>query len=350
MRICVLSRNPRLYSTQRLVEAARERGHLASVLDTMAVAVRIGLRVTADPDPTQDGLPATADAHRRPANGPAPMLVEGTGTGLPRLLRLPPTDAIIPRIGSSVTTYGLAVVRQFEAAGVATTASSQAIAGSRDKLQSMQLLSEAGLPVPRTAVLAHPDVLFAAVEAVGGLPVIIKLIQGTQGRGVVLARYMSTVAAVLEQVSSRQRQVLVQEFIEEASGSDLRLIVVGNRCVAAMERRAPAGEFRSNLHRGGKGTAVVPDKEMVDLAVRAAEVHGLEVAGVDLIMSKRGPLVLEVNSSPGLEGIERVTGVDVAGAIVALVERKVAKEKQQQKRRSKRRVASKNHRRRSIKR
>lgn len=350
MKICVLSRNSRLYSTRRLVEAARERGHLVSVLDTLAVAVRIGLRMTADPSPLQEGMPEPADAYPYPVNGLAPMLVEGTKTGLPRLLRLPPADAIIPRIGASVTAYGLAVVRQFEAAGVITTATSQAIAGSRDKLQSMQLLSEVGLPVPRTAVLAHPDVLFAAVEAVGGLPVIIKLIQGTQGRGVVLARYMSTVEAVLEKVRSQQRQVLVQEFIEEAGGSDLRLIIVGNRCVAAMERRAPAGEFRSNLHRGGTGTAVTPDKAIVDLALRAAGAHGLDVAGVDLILSKRGPLVLEVNSSPGLEGIERVTGTDVAGAVVSLVERKVAKENQQQKRRSKHRIASKSRRRRSAKR
>lgn len=361
MRICVLSRNSRLYSTRRLVEAARERGHLVSVLDTMAVAVRIGWRrdgrppqlsnelVDVDVAADVDGVDGIHDGRPSLRSQP-PSLVKRTETGLHRIIHLPAVDAIIPRIGASVTAYGLAVVRQFEAAGVTTTATSQAIASSRDKLQSMQLLSEAGLPVPQTAVLAHPDVLFAAVEAVGGLPVIIKLVQGTQGRGVVLARYMSTVAAVLERVRSQQRQVLVQEFIEEAGGSDIRLIVVGNRCVAAMERHAPAGEFRSNLHLGGTGTAIVPEQSMTELAIRAAEVHGLEVAGVDLIVSRRGPLVLEVNSSPGLEGIERVTGIDVAGAIVALVERKVAKGNYQQKRRSKRRAASKSWRRRSEKR
>jgi ribosomal protein S6--L-glutamate ligase len=318
------------------MQAIRERGHQAAVLDTMAVAVRVGLG---------DGGLTRADyinVNIRVANGRDPnpepekrVPVGASERGLPRALRLPPVDALIPRIGASVTAYGLAVVRQFEATGVLTTASSRAIARSRDKLQSMQLMSQAGLPIPQTAVLAHPDMLFAAVEAVGGLPVIMKLIQGTQGRGVILARYISTVSAVLEKVRQHEQQVLVQEFIGEANGSDVRIIVVGDRCVAAMERHAPIGEFRSNLHRGGTATAVTLDARMAQLAVQAAQVHGLEVAGVDLILSDRGPLVLEVNSSPGLEGIEQATGVDVAGAIVSLLERKVRKEKRGKRRRVK---------------
>jgi ribosomal protein S6--L-glutamate ligase len=278
-------------------------------------------------------------ANVRVANGRDPnhkteerMATGASARGLPRALRLPPADALIPRIGASVTAYGLAVVRQFEAAGVLTTASSRAIARSRDKLQSMQLMSQAGLPIPQTAVLAHPEMLFAAVEAVGGLPVIMKLIQGTQGRGVILARYMSTVVAVLEKVREHQQQILVQEFIGEADGSDVRVIVAGDRCVAAMERSAPTGEFRSNLHRGGTATVVTLDARMAQLAVQAAQVHGLKVAGVDLIRSDRGPLVLEVNSSPGLEGIEQATGVDVAGAIVSLLERKLWKKKGRKRR------------------
>lgn len=326
VRICVLSRNPRLYSTRRLVQAARERGHQVVVLDTMAVAVRVGLG--------DARLRSIANGREPAPDGDRPGLL--AATGLPRAMRLPPADGLIPRIGASVTAYGLAVVRQFEAAGIPTTATSQAIACSRDKLQSMQLMNQAGLPIPKTAVLADPEVLFAAVEAVGGLPVIIKLIQGTQGRGVILARYLSTVAAVLEKVREQQQQVLVQEFISEANGRDVRIIVVGNRCVAAMERRAPVGEFRSNLHQGGTATAVILDPSMAELAVRAAEVHGLEVAGVDLILSNRGPLVLEVNSSPGLEGIERVTSVDVADAIITHLERQATVSKGRKKRKIRR--------------
>lgn len=299
MRIGILSRNPNLFSTRRLAAAARERGHLADIIDTTAIAVHIG-RGDLPPGETQHlvaRLPGTATA-----------------------TKLPVLDAIIPRIGTSVTFYGLAVVRQFETAGVLTTASSGAIACSRDKLQSLQVMAQAGLPIPRTAVVARPEALYAAVEAVGGLPAVVKLIHGTQGRGVFLAHHLATVSALLQRVAELNRQAIVQEFVAEAGGRDMRLIVVGRQCVAAMERQAPTGEFRANLHRGGTASAFRPDAATAELAVAAARAHGLGVAGVDLVPSHRGPLVLEVNSSPGLEGIEKVTGVDVAGEIIAYVE------------------------------
>lgn len=300
MRIGILSRNPKLFSTRRLAEAARERGHEASIIDTTAVAVHIG----------RTDLPP----------GEAQLLIGGV-TGLAGTAALPTLDAIIPRIGTSVTFYGLAVVRQFETAGIMTTASSAAIACSRDKLQSLQVMVQAGLPIPRTAVIALPDALYAAVEAVGGLPAVVKLIHGTQGRGVFLAHHLGTISAMLQRVAELNRQAIVQEFIAEAGGRDLRLIVVGNRCIAAMERTAPSGDFRANLHRGGTAKQFVPDAAMIALAVSAARAHGLSVAGVDLIPSNRGPLLLEVNSSPGLEGIEKATGVNVAAAIVEYVEK-----------------------------
>ena len=230
MRIGILSRNPALYSTQRLAAAARARGHQATVIDTTAVAVHIG----------RDDQPP----------GAAELLVGGL-PGLAATVQLPALDAIIPRIGASVTFYGLAVVRRFEAAGVLTTASADAIARSRDKLHSLQLMAQARLPIPRTAVVARPEDLYAAVQAVGGLPAVVKLIHGTQGRGVFLAHHLATVAAMLQRVEELNRQAIVQEFIAEASGRDQRLIIVDNHCVAAMERRAPDGEFRANLHRGG---------------------------------------------------------------------------------------------------
>lgn len=299
MRIGILSRNPSLYSTRRLLAAARERGHRAEVVDTTSVAVHLG-------------------GHGR-MPGESRRLVAGL-PGLAGTVELPPFDAIIPRIGTSVTFYGLAVVRQFEASGVLTTASSNAIACSRDKLQSLQVMSQAGLPIPRTAVVAQPEALYAAVEAVGGLPAVVKLIHGTQGRGVFLAHQLATVSAMLQRVAELNRQAIVQEFIAEAAGRDIRLIVVGRRSVAAMERQAPHGEFRANLHRGGTASPFEPDAAMIALAVAAAQAHGLAVAGVDLVPSQRGPLLLEVNSSPGLEGIEKATGVDVAGEIIEYVE------------------------------
>lgn len=299
MRIGILSRNPALYSTRRLAQAVRDRGHQAQVIDTTAVAVHLGA------------------ADNRPAG---PELLVSDPIGLAGVVPLPALDAVIPRIGTSVTFYGLAVVRQFETAGVITTASSDAIARSRDKLHSLQVMIQAGLPIPRTAVIARPEALFAAVNAVGGLPAVVKLIRGTQGRGVLLAHHLATVGAMLRRAEELQQQAIIQEFIAEAEGCDLRIIVVGDRCVAAMERRAPDGDFRANLHGGGTATPVTLDKATAALAVAAARAHGLGVAGVDLLRSRRGPLLLEVNSSPGLEGIEKATGVPVAEAIVEYLE------------------------------
>ena len=299
MRIGILSRNPALYSTRRLAQAIWGRGHQAHIIDTTTVAVHLGSSET------------------RP--GEAHLLVGGA-TGLAAVAPLPPLDAVIPRIGTSVTFYGLAVVRQFETARIITTASSDAIARSRDKLHSLQAMVQAGLPIPRTAVIARPEALFAAVNAVGGLPAVVKLIRGTQGRGVLLAHHLATISAMLRRAEELNQQAIIQEFIAEAEGCDLRVIVVGNRCVAAMERRAPPGDFRSNLHQGGSAVPVQLDRPTATLAVAAAQAHGLAVAGVDLLASRRGPLLLEVNSSPGLEGIEKTTGVSVAEEIVEYVE------------------------------
>jgi ribosomal protein S6--L-glutamate ligase len=236
---------------------------------------------------------------------------------------VPDVQAIIPRIGASITEYGVAVVRQFETQGLFSTATAQAIAQSRDKLHSLQLMSQANLPVPKTAVIAQPSAFFTAIEAVGGPPVIIKLVQGTQGKGVILAPNLQTAAYVLNKLRGMKRQALVQEFIAESEGRDIRIIVVGDECIAAMERRASPGDFRSNLHLGGTAVPVTPNAEMQQLALTAARLHGLHVAGVDILQSDRGPLLLEVNSSPGLEGIEDTTRVDIASAIIRLVERKV---------------------------
>ena len=300
MRIAILSRNPSLYSTRRLVQAARSRGHDVRVIDTLAVAVEMGLNLEG------------RSGHKVITSGPL---------GLTRTGHIPEVDAIIPRIGTSITLYGLAVVRQFEAMGVITTAVASAIACSRDKLHSLQRMSRCGLPIPRTAVIAQPKALFSAVHAVGGVPVVIKLIRGTQGKGVVLAKNLATAAAVLKQVHKAKQQALIQEYLAESHGRDTRIIVVGNRCIAAMERIASDDDFRANLHRGGTAVSFSPDKGISALAISATKAHGLAVAGVDLIHSQRGPLLLEVNSSPGLEGIEGVTGVDISSEIVTHLER-----------------------------
>lgn len=313
MKIGILSRNSNLYSTRRLLEAARLRGHEAYVIDTLAIAIEIGVK-----DESHTGIKVVA-AHQTP-RGKWGMLPDATTF-------LPQVEAIIPRIGSSITYYGLTVVRQFEAKGVLTTAASQAIAQSRDKLHSLQIMSQAGLPVPKTAVIIKPEALYSAIQAVGPPPVIVKLIQGTQGRGVILARNWQTTAAVLETLQAYKKQALVQEYVPEAKGRDTRIIVVGDRCVAAMTRIAAAGEFRANLHRGGTAVPATLDAETENLALTAARAHGLSVAGVDLIQSKRGPLLLEVNSSPGIEGIETVTGLDVAGEIIQFLEKQMEKSK-----------------------
>ncbi len=314
MKIGILSRNRSLYSTQRLVNAAQENGHVVSVIDTMSVVVEVGVKYRKD----TSGKVVT----------PIASSVR-TGRGIPinSISHLPQVDAIIPRIGTSITQYGLAVVRQFETIGVLTTANSRAIAQSRDKLHSLQVMSQAGLPTPRTAVVNHPSALYSAIHAVGGAPVVIKLIHGTQGRGVLLVPNLATAAVVLDKLRGAKRQALVQEFIEEARGKDLRIIVVGNRCVAAMTRIANDGEFRANLHLGGSAVPMTLDEQTKQLALDAARAHGLSVAGVDIIQSNRGPLLLEVNSSPGLEGIENVTKIDVASEIIQFLERAIKKHK-----------------------
>lgn len=304
MRIGILSRSRNLYSTDRLVTAARQRDHRVEVIDTVQAA-RL--------------LNATSAHSRR------------------RLRRaLPRVDGIIPRIGASITRLGVKVVHSYEARGVVTTAPSGGIGQSRDKLKSLTLMREARLPIPRTALVSDPNELSLAVDNVNGFPVVIKILKGTQGRGVILASNMATAQAVLSIFFRHgQRPILIQEFIAEADGCDLRLLVVGNRCVAAMQRSAPEGEFRANLHRGGIARTYSPDYETERLALQAAALHRLGVAGVDIIPSKRGPLLLEVNSSPGLEGIETTTKVDVAGEIVHFLEREW-KQRGKRRRRSRR--------------
>jgi ribosomal protein S6--L-glutamate ligase len=332
MKIGVLSRNQTLYSTRRLLEAGRARGHVMLVIDTLGIVVEMGMG-HADMGHADMGHADMGHADMGHTNmgqndhDPSMKKVSGqplVGGLVYPFVRLPQVEAIIPRIGASITDYGVAVVRQFEAAAVPTTASAEGIASSRDKLASLQLMSRAGLPVPRTAVLSQPRIFFSAVQAVGGPPVIIKLSQGTQGRGVILAPNYRTVEAVLHRLRRLNQPLLAQEFVAEAEGKDVRVIVVGDRCVAAMERIASDGEYRSNLHRGGTAVARQISPEIAQLARQAVQAHGLAVAGVDIIQSRRGPLLLEVNSSPGLEGIEQATQVDVATAIIKQLEKQLA--------------------------
>jgi len=296
MKIGILSRNAKLYSTRRLAQAARMRGHHVRVIDTMSMPVQVGEHPI-----TRLGRPA------------------------------PDVDAIIPRIGSTITFYGLAVVRQFDSAGVITTASAEAIARSRDKLHSLQMMSQFGLPTPTSTIVSSRENIWAAINIAGGLPVVVKLIRGTQGRGVFLATAMHTVESILNSVKLKREQILVQEYIEESRGTDIRVIVVGNRCVAAMRRKAAKGDFRSNLHRGGTATAVELDQHTRILASKAARAHGLGFCGVDLVESKRGPLILEVNSSPGLEGIETTTNIDVAAEVIRFLESEEKRQYHQQR-------------------
>jgi ribosomal protein S6--L-glutamate ligase len=287
MRLALLARNPGLYSHRRLVEAARARDHTIDVINTLHVHMNI--------------------------TSNRPVLRFGGKT-------LPLYDAVIPRIGASVTHYGLAVLRQFEMQGVFPLNESVAIGRSRDKLRALQLLARAGIGLPVTAFAHGPRKAEAVIQEVGGAPVVIKLVEGTQGMGVVLAETEASAKSVIEAFSAANVNILVQEYIAEAEGSDVRAFVVGGRVVAAMRRMGRPGEFRSNLHRGGAAEqANVSDEERTE-AVNAAAVLGLNVCGVDMLRSKRGPVVLEVNSSPGLKGIEEATGVDVAGQIIAFIE------------------------------
>lgn len=287
MKIALLSRNRRLYSTRRLIEAAEARSHKVQVIDVLRCYMNI--------------------QPRRPE-----IWYRGK--------RLQGFDAVIPRIGASVTFYGTAVVRQFEMLGVYTLNESVAITRSRDKLRALQLLARKGIGLPRTGFAHAPDDTAGVMRLVGGAPMVIKLIEGTQGEGVVLAETDNAAASVIEAFRGLNAYFLVQEFVKEAQGSDIRCFVVGGEVVAAMERRACPGEFRSNLHRGGSARAVDITPAERRTAVRAARLMGLNVAGVDLLRSKAGPMVMEVNSSPGLEGIEAASGVDIADRIVRFIE------------------------------
>lgn len=288
MKIGILSRNPRLYSTRRLTEAATERGHEVEVIDTLRCYMNM----------------ATA----RPS-------IHYRGEELSGF------DAVIPRIGASVTFYGTAVVRQFEMMGVFSVNESVAITRARDKLRSLQLLARKGIGLPVTGFAHSPDDIHDLIEMVGGAPLVIKLLEGTQGIGVVLAETRQAAQSVIEAFMGLNVNIMVQEFIREASGADIRCFVIGDRVVATMRRQGAAGEFRSNLHRGGSASAVKITPAERRTAIGAARVMGLNVAGVDIIRSNHGPLVLEVNSSPGLGGIEKTSGHDVAGMIIEFIER-----------------------------
>ncbi len=289
MRIAILSRNPKLYSTNRLKEAAITRGHEVRIVDHL----HCFMDITA----------AKPTVHYRN---------EEFGRNH--------FDAIIPRIGASVTFYGTAVARQFEMMGVYGVNESVAITRARDKLRSMQLLSRHGVGIPVTAFANRPDDISGLIREVGGAPLVVKLLEGTQGIGVVLAETKKAAESVIQAFMGLGSNILVQEFIKESKGSDIRCFVVGNKVIAAMQRQAPEGEFRSNLHRGGSATLVKLTPAERRTAVRAASVMGLNVAGVDILRSNRGPLVMEVNSSPGLRGIEEATGKNVAGMIIEFIE------------------------------
>lgn len=295
MNIAILSRNPKLYSTRRLKEAGEARGHRVEIIDHMKCVLFI--------------------EKKNPV-----VLYQGR--------RLDYFDAIIPRIGASVTFYGAAVVRQFEMMKVFTAVESQALIRSRDKLRSLQILSRAGLGLPKTLFMDYTKDTEGIIEAVGGAPVVIKLLEGTQGLGVVLAETKKAAQSVIEAFHGLHARIIVQEFIKEAKGIDIRAFVVDGEVVGAMRRQATRdGEFRSNLHRGGVATVVKLSRAEKNAAIAAAKKMGLHVAGVDMLPSKRGPLIVEVNSSPGLEGIEGATKVDIGGKIIRYLEKNALKKK-----------------------
>ncbi len=286
MKIAMLARNANLYSHRRLVEAAEERGHELHVLNTLRCTVHIASH---RPQVWYNGEPC-----------------EGF-------------DAVIPRIGASITSYGLSILRQFEMRGVWPLNESVAIGRSRDKLRSMQILAKHGLGLPLTAFAHDPKQAEEIIRSVNGPPVVIKLLEGTQGIGVVLAETMSSAKSVIEAFRGANVSILVQEFIKEAGGTDIRALVIGGKVVAAMKRTGAADDFRSNLHRGGSAQLIKITPEERSTAVRAAKRMGLNVCGVDMLRSNHGPVIMEVNSSPGLEGIENATGKDIAGQIVDFV-------------------------------
>ncbi|KPZ72946.1 Ribosomal protein S6 modification protein [Shewanella sp. P1-14-1] len=288
MRIAIMSRNKDLYSTRRIQEAAVARGHEVQIIDPLACYMNINMMAPS--------------IHMRGEE-------------------LPTFDAVVPRIGASVTFYGTAVLRQFEMMGVSPLNESVAISRSRDKLRSLQLLSRKSIGLPVTGFANKPADVPDLLDMVGGAPCVIKLLEGTQGIGVVLAETRKAAESVIEAFMGLKANIMVQEYIEEAGGADIRCFVIGDKVIAAMKRQGAEGEFRSNLHRGGSATVVKLSPEERSTAVRAAKTMGLNVAGVDILRSKHGPLVMEVNSSPGLEGIETSTGIDVADKIIQFIEK-----------------------------
>lgn len=283
MKLAILSCGPNSYSTRRLKEAALERGHNVKVLNTLKFSIDL-----------QEGLPDLYFNQKV----------------------LSHYDAVLPRIGASITYYGTAVVRQFQEMDVFCANTAHGINNSRDKLRSLQILSRHHIGIPRTTFVRDKKDVLPAIERVGGAPVVIKLIEGTQGIGVLLAETVNAAESIIELLQSQKQNVLIQKFVAESKGKDIRAFVVGDRVVAAMRRVAQGQEFRSNVHRGGVAEAVELSPEYVETAVRAAQILGLQVAGVDMLEGKNGPQIMEVNSSPGLEGIESCTGLDVAGAVI----------------------------------
>jgi ribosomal protein S6--L-glutamate ligase len=277
--IAILSRNRKLYSTRRLVEAARALGHRPLVLDTLHCSLVI--------------------ARERPQ-----IFYRGEAVGR--------VDVVIPRIGASITGYGLSVVNQFDIMGVPVLNNSIPIARARDKMRALQLLSRFGIDIPRTVMCRYRSEVPQALEQVGGLPCIVKLLQGTQGVGVLIANSMEEVQGMLDTLWTLGQEILIQELIEESRGRDVRALVIGGRVVAAMRRQARTGDFRSNMHRGGEGRPVELSPEYAEVAIKGARVIGLDVAGVDMLEAKDGPKIMEVNSSPGFEGLEAVSGIDIA--------------------------------------
>ncbi len=288
MKIIILSRNTKLYSSKRLIEAGIARGHEVEIVDTTRCYMNI---TSTHPEIHYRGKP------------------------------LDKPDAVIPRIGASITFYGTAVVRQFEMMGVFTLNESVSISRSRDKLRSLQLLSRKGIGMPITGFANSPDDVRDLIKIASDAPLVIKLLEGTQGMGVVLAETQQAAESVIGAFMELDANILAQEYIKESSGEDIRCFVIGERVVASMSRKAKPGEFRSNIHRGATASSIKISPEERKTAVRAAQIMGLNVAGVDIMRSARGPLVLEVNSSPGLEGIETTTGIDVANKIIEFIEK-----------------------------
>jgi ribosomal protein S6--L-glutamate ligase len=294
MKIAILSRRRNLYSTHRLVEAAEKRGHRADVINTL----RCNMNITS--------------SHPN-------IYYRGSA--------LDDYDAVIPRIGASITFYGAAVVRQFQMMGVFCVNDSVSITRARDKLRSLQLLSKKGIGLPITGFAHSLDETQDLIKMAGGVPLVVKFLEGTQGIGVVLVESLQAARSIIEAFLGLKVNIMVQEYIKEAGGADIRCFVVGDQVVAAMKRQAKSEEFRANLHRGGVAMPVEITPEERNMAIRVAHIIGLNVAGVDIVRSNRGPLIMEVNATPGLEGVEKVTGVDVADAIIQFVEENVEGEK-----------------------